>query len=485
MGDPPLGPPNTNSVYRYKPGIGRKSFFKNDSAFYVIIKNLSDPLNSFKKTSTFLIQKSLCCMVGVQDKSLKIEPLHSGDYIIQLNNEHQISKLKNAEFLHGTDLKILVTDAESANYSKCKVRCPEWDHMTSKEIQEGLIEEKCSNVYRITKKVDDTIQKTPFYILSFKTPYAPEQIFNGCWFIKTEPYVPKPLQCIRCFKINNHTTKNCTVEICEKCKLPSHNGSCESQKCINCKYDSECSHKSNDPKCPEYCYAHEIEFAITMDRITKREARIQINNLILNGSFNGTPLQNILKRIQKSEEPSRLSYSSILQKRIQILKNNSSTNPQNSQKNPNKPKILSNQSNEIPVTLDLTAQYFENTVNNTIPSKKNNNDNNEINKPHKTSKNNKTKISELLNTTETESENDSVMDISETQKNSTQTRKRELSDSSAERSDNSHQLLSKKISKKEKKFEKKQKKILENITNHITNDTLNETTNNSQLIFFN
>ena len=180
MGEPPGDSSPKTRPYRHKPGLGQTRFFRDDGSYFVTIKNLSDP-ESFKKVPTFLYSKALCHMVGVPEKSLVIDPLKSGDLLVKLKNDQQAQILLKAKKLHGTDYDIETQSAKSANYSKCKVFCNVWDNMTAASIKEGLEEYKCIEVARILKKTPSGPVNTNIYILSFATPFPPQEIYNGCY----------------------------------------------------------------------------------------------------------------------------------------------------------------------------------------------------------------------------------------------------------------------------------------------------------------
>ena len=204
--------------------------------------------------------------------------------------------------------------------------------MSNDQIKDGLSDDKCTSVYRIQKRTQNGPINTNIYILSFATPFPPEEIYNGCYYIKTQLHISYPMQCKNCYKLNHHTTKNCpksNSDKCQQCKL-FHSGNCKDHKCINCPYDENCSHTEKDQKCPEWCYAYEIEYCMAMDRVSKREARNIVNTLLKDGAFLNTPVHNVLKRLGPSLNNDKPSYASTIQARMDKIRAEPTPNAQNS-----------------------------------------------------------------------------------------------------------------------------------------------------------
>ena len=453
MGESPGGsPPDKN--YRHNPGLGKQNYFKDESSYFLIVKNLSDPENSFKKVPTFLYSKALCTMVGVQNKTLTIEPLKSGDLMVKVQNQHQSDILSKATKLEGTDYNISVTPDKKANFSKCKVFCNIWEHMTEKEIQDGLADEKCIGVYRIQSRKNGQLVNTNIYILSFESPYPPQRIYNGCYYINTQIHISYPLQCKNCFKLNHHTTKKCPKlmeEKCSKCQL-YHSGSCEDHKCINCHYDPSCNHKENDRKCPEWCYLYEIEYCMAMDRISKREARISVNKLLIEGAFNNTPVHNVLKRIGQDKNQIKPTYASTIQARMDKIRNGNNENMTKAGNSSNSKTQISNNFKE-PLTTKSVIETALNAQNQNMHLK-----------PKKTQKNHKN-ISKNSDNSIIYDTNmiDEINNMSQQTPNIKTPTKRSHSTESTSSMDSSSTISSKKssrISRQLKDFSRHEKKVI-------------------------
>lgn len=101
-------------------------------------------------------------------------------------------------------------------------------------------------------------------ILAFPTATIPRSLLLFEWSYPIKQYIPRPLQCKKCWRLN-HSQQRCRQEpACPICHL-RHEGmghECSNPKfCINCK---AAEHVSDDRSCPQYLKKQEIiKVAIT------------------------------------------------------------------------------------------------------------------------------------------------------------------------------------------------------------------------------
>lgn len=112
------------------------------------------------------------------------------------------------------------------------------------EFSENEILEMCpNNILKVNK-----IPGTNMIIITFNSPDVQDYIYVENTRIRVRVYIPKPMQCYKCF-LFGHSTKFCrNNQICINCSAFAH-GECNREtKCCNCNEN----HKSNNKNCVEY-----------------------------------------------------------------------------------------------------------------------------------------------------------------------------------------------------------------------------------------
>ena len=318
--------PNGKNQANYNPGSGQNTFFKDENSVFVYIKNLSDPENGFKELCLMKVKICIMNKTAIHAKNLSVTLAKSGDAKVKLQNKTQSDILLKATKLETLDINIKVTEATHFNSSKCIVRTKLWDKFSTEHIMIVLNKAsnekpKCTNIYRVTRQTPKGPETTNTYILTFASPYPPRIIDDGTDEFETIKYIQNPFQCKKCFKLNDHSTKACPNkdELCPKCKL-FHKGPCKEHKCINCTYDPDRTHKENDPDCPEWCYAYEINFCMANDRIHFRAAKRIVDNLIREGPYSDTILTNVFKNTKNNGRPKyQPSYADLAAGRAALI----------------------------------------------------------------------------------------------------------------------------------------------------------------------
>ena len=308
MGENPINKTPSRPQRLFKPIREADKFFKDINARFLFVSNISDTVNGFSKLSMISICRDICTLTGITPYKLQIRKLKSGDIQVRLENSEQSNKLRKANKFPLLDIDIEVSLDNISNRSKCRVYNVEWEDNSVDEIKDFLNDYRegnpfCTQVYRCTKQGANGPEMNHLYILTFDAPFPPEKVPAGGTLVVTKKHIMPPLQCMTCFTLNRHTTKNCPNKdkICKLCHL-MHTGECSSHLCINCSYDPERKHTEIDPDCPEWCYAFEVNNCMATDRRSRFEAKKLIDDEIRQGTYDNSPLVHILKRFRLDEK---------------------------------------------------------------------------------------------------------------------------------------------------------------------------------------
>lgn len=119
-------------------------------------------------------------------------------------------------------------------------------------------------------------------IISFQTKVASSLNIMG-WSYPIKPYVPRPLQCKRCWRLNHSQHKCRSAAVCSNCHKAHEetDETCKNSKyCINCKTSD---HSSVDARCPAILKKQNIIKLAIQRKISFTEAEMIINQGIPQG----------------------------------------------------------------------------------------------------------------------------------------------------------------------------------------------------------
>lgn len=164
--------------------------------------------------------------------------------------------------------RINVTPHKTLNTTKGVFRCSEIESLPNDEILSELRDQQVIHLRRIVPKKGRTI-----FVATFMSAELPERIRLAYMSIPINPYIPQPLRCYKCHRMN-HTTRSCKsrIDVCGKCAKEKHEGDCDSIKCCNCGEE----HFAWDRKCEVYKTQASIVRTMTLQRIPYNEAKKQI-----------------------------------------------------------------------------------------------------------------------------------------------------------------------------------------------------------------
>ena len=125
--------------------------------------------------------------------------------------------------------------------------------MTSDDIKEGMVEQRVTDVRRITVRRDgDTKLMNTYVLITFNSPTLPTVVKIGFMQVKVDVYIPNPLRCYSCQVFGHHENKCGRHPVCCNCGEPEHygpSGVCDKPaKCVNCSGD----HPANSKQCPQW-----------------------------------------------------------------------------------------------------------------------------------------------------------------------------------------------------------------------------------------
>lgn len=130
---------------------------------------------------------------------------------------------------------VSVAEHPFLNTMKGIISSYDFQFMSKEEIQDSLKEQYCTDIRKITRKVDNEIMPTNNIIATFNLPQLPARVRIGFLSLNVRPYYTNPLRCFKCQRFG-HSSKFCdSEEICGKCSLNTHLNDCDSAvECYNC-----------------------------------------------------------------------------------------------------------------------------------------------------------------------------------------------------------------------------------------------------------
>lgn len=251
------------------------SNFFNDST---IVPNFlilhSEEEKRLSEISPFLVSKAL---LGIAGSVKSVKKLNSGDLLVCTANEAQSKNLLKTT--HLAHLKISVKPHPTLNFSKGVIYCPDIMDLSESEILDGLRDQNVHELKQITSRKNDSVKKTPLFILTFSTPILPEKLNVGYLNIKVRPYIPNPIRCFRCQTFGHGVTTCRGSLVCAKCGQPDHSSDiCTAEKphCKNCSQDHEASSKL----CSKWQVEKEIQRLKVLFKLSHADAKKQAMSIL-------------------------------------------------------------------------------------------------------------------------------------------------------------------------------------------------------------
>ena len=202
--------------------------------------------------------------------------MNSSSLLIVVKSKEQSDDLMKIEELCSHPVTIELH--RTLNTTKGTVISETMAQSTVDEIQEQLRDQGVIKVERMKRWQDRQLVDTNRFILTFSGSYLPSLITITQWQQEiVERYIPKPLQCTKCFRLG-HTKNFCRhkdgEDFCRKCSQQGHlSGDCPNDPfCINCKGD----HQPTDKQCDNYKLRCEILATQAKCHITRKEAEDQV-----------------------------------------------------------------------------------------------------------------------------------------------------------------------------------------------------------------
>ena len=91
---------------------------------------------------------------------------------------------------------------------------------------------------------------------------------------EVRPYIPKPLQCMKCSRYGHSDTKCRNIAVCAYCSSDRHptKWECGAPLCVNCKSH----HHARTKTCPHYIYNTELKLLMLRTGLPVREAKLEL-----------------------------------------------------------------------------------------------------------------------------------------------------------------------------------------------------------------
>jgi hypothetical protein len=237
--------------------------------------------NSGLPTNDERIFLALNKKINIERKN--ISKLRNGSLLIRTHTKTQSQELKKLNTIMNCSVEI--KSHPTLNQTQGTIFAPDLMHLSSEELTEDWTNQghKIKKVYRFQRKEDGIFKLTPKLLITFDGLNLPETIWHGFRRYSTQIFIPNPMRCFKCNKID-HTGKNyrsqfdtCVICSGEKHQLPCNN----TPKCVNC---SE-NHPANSPNCIIYKIAKETITIKTQEKCSYREAKQRAEEKFTTVSF--------------------------------------------------------------------------------------------------------------------------------------------------------------------------------------------------------
>jgi len=254
---------------------------------YILSQNPNDCLS---KQNPFAIDRAFTKVCGEVKKIIPVRS--SGGIYVECNTLEQTYMLLSLNELKispsSPSIGISVSIAKSSQTSSGKIYAPELNDMNLCEL---LNELKPKGVISVRKLLNDpTKSHIPLFVLTFMNNTCPNNILLGRSSYKVDPYIPRPLQCFKCWRWGHGSSSCRSQQLCCKCGCKDHTTSdCPAiqPKCINCKD----SHLSSSKECPINKRENDICKLSVTSNIPFPEARKQVMSQFSQPSSNNSSVQ--------------------------------------------------------------------------------------------------------------------------------------------------------------------------------------------------
>lgn len=201
-----------------------------------------------------------------------INERRDGTLSVEVASAEQSILVASLQRLAGHTVSVVCDD--KLNQSRGTIHYSNLPGYSTEKLKESLAPQGVSDIYQMTRRRDGIVEKLQTYILTFKTTNLPTSINIGWTKCSVRLYIPRPRQCLRCFKFG-HGYKTCRIqeEYCGKCGKEKHDDNCISPvKCRNCQ---EC-HPAYSKNCIFYKNEQEILAIQAKNQIPYHEAKKQV-----------------------------------------------------------------------------------------------------------------------------------------------------------------------------------------------------------------
>lgn len=251
--------------------------------------------NSFKSISPFFIKTVIKKILGNDPK--QCVKLRNGCLLVETINLEQANRLiKLIQF--GPSMPVKVSES-SMNQSKGVFYNMELTRIQDEEILRELQEFHVKEIKRFKKKDSNgNMMDSGLFLITFSRSTLPEFIYLGYEKTYIRPYIPRPLQCLNCFKYYHHGDDCRSDKKCLICGGPYHLKTKE-EKCTLPVLCSNCgqNHTPLSKDCPQRIKFREIQTIKTLKRISLRAA----------------------KEIYRNQHPLQESYSKIVENKCKCI----------------------------------------------------------------------------------------------------------------------------------------------------------------------
>lgn len=295
----------------------------NKNCKFLIIKN-ADKDKDLKKTSPFLIQKSIDNTCGRVDK---VKKLSNGTLLVECKSDEQTMKLLKMKSLFD-QVQVEVTEHPTLNQSKGIATSSDFQYLNDTDILDGLKDQNVTEIKRLQRKVNGEFINTNTIIFTFRKQQIPEKIYLGYQTVTVRQYVPYPLRCINCLRLG-HKASDCKNDrICALCAQTFHGEEkcLGNTKCINC----DQPHNSWSKDCPKFVE----EFAIQKVKITQKISYIEAKNIY---KANNPITQNSINFSKLFTSNKKCTCKCVCQTQIEDNNTSKTNNIKKLQENPSKP----------------------------------------------------------------------------------------------------------------------------------------------------
>ena len=328
-------------------------------------------LKSEDKIPSGILENRLLNACPSADMSFRLK--RPNEWLVETTTKNQSQSILDIKEIEG--IKVDVSRHDSLNYIQGTVVLPniQEEEIPSNRVLLESLKLRYNNIhdietYEITSRKDQN-NKLKIMKIKFIGQSIPLKIKILGQNREVRPFVPKPLQCNKCFRYG-HTYKRCTnKEVCAVCGSQHHitDWKCSHVKCVNCGLQ----HHAKSKTCEFYIYNTEIKILMSRTGMSAREAKLELK---VRGLFDPAkchsyrtnlykPVEKNNKSDNKKEENKEITIANLATHNrfqdleIQEAENSSqdimrdeeiNSKKRNLEKSPPKPKSINNKTVEAP-----------------------------------------------------------------------------------------------------------------------------------------